>query len=61
MSEVRLRRWPVVITLLGVTLAGATLGGCGTDMSGLTVADFNPLKGPDPFRSSDYNYFYKGR
>ena len=60
MPEIRVRRLPVAITLLGVALAGASLGGCGSDMSGLTVADFNPLKGNDPFRTSDYNYFYKG-
>ena len=60
MSEVRVRHFGIVITLLGVTVLGATLGGCGNTLSELTVADFNPLKGSDPFRASDYNYFYKG-
>ena len=28
-------------------------------MTDISVADFNPLKGSDPLRSADYNYFYK--
>jgi len=40
-------------------LLAAMLGGCGTDLSGFSVADLNPLKGSDPLRAADYNYFYK--
>jgi hypothetical protein len=35
------------------------LGGCSTDVGSLSIADFNPLKGSDPLRTADYNYFYK--
>lgn len=35
------------------------LGGCSSDITNLSVADFNPLKGADPIRSADYNYFYR--
>jgi hypothetical protein len=37
----------------------AMLGGCGTDLTGFSVADLNPLKGSDPLRAADYNYFYR--
>jgi hypothetical protein len=40
-------------------LLAVALGGCSSDISNLSVADFNPLKGSDPLRTSDYNYFYK--
>jgi hypothetical protein len=40
-------------------LLAAMLGGCGTDLTGFSVADLNPLKGNDPLRAADYNYFYK--
>ncbi|MEA2871433.1 MAG: hypothetical protein QOH67_1409 [Hyphomicrobiales bacterium] len=40
-------------------LLAAMLGGCGTDSTGFSVADLNPLKGSDPLRAADYNYFYK--
>ena len=40
-------------------LLAAMLGGCGTDLTGFSVADLNPLKGSDPLRAADYNYFYK--
>jgi len=42
---------PVVLAIM--------LGGCSTDVSSFSIADFNPLKGSDPLRSADYNYFYK--
>jgi hypothetical protein len=45
---------------LALSLLGLTLGGCSTDFSSFSTADLNPFKGNDPFRSSDYNYFYKG-
>jgi hypothetical protein len=45
--------------LLLPALLAAMLGGCGTDLSGFSVADLNPLKGSDPLRAADYNYFYK--
>jgi hypothetical protein len=35
------------------------LGGCSTDLSNFSVADLNPLKGSDPLRAADYNYFYR--
>lgn len=35
------------------------LGGCSSDVGNFSVADLNPLKGADPLRSADYNYFYK--
>lgn len=59
MSEVRVRHLPLAITLLGVTLVGVTLGGCSTDLTSISANDLNPFKGSDPFRASDYNYFYK--
>jgi hypothetical protein len=40
-------------------LLATMLGGCGTDLTGFSVADLNPLKGSDPLRAADYNYFYK--
>jgi hypothetical protein len=46
--------------LLPVAALAMTLGGCASlDMSGFSVAELNPLKGSDPLRSADYNYFYK--
>ena len=35
------------------------LGGCSSDWSSFSVAELNPLKGSDPLRSAEYNYFYK--
>ena len=29
------------------------------DLSGFSVAELNPLKGNDPLRTDEYNYFYK--
>ena len=46
-------RLPFAIALL------VALGGCSADLSTFSVADLNPLKGADPLRASDYNYFYK--
>lgn len=40
-------------------LLAVALGGCSSDIGNLRIADFNPLKGADPLRTSDYNYFYK--
>jgi hypothetical protein len=45
--------------LLLPALLAAVLGGCGTDLTGFSVAALNPLKGDDPLRAADYNYFYK--
>lgn len=45
--------------LLPVAAFVALLGGCSTDLSNFSVADLNPLKGTDPLRSADYNYFYR--
>ena len=46
--------------LLPVALALA-LGACSgvSNLSNFSVTDLNPLKGGDPLRSADYNYFYK--
>lgn len=59
MPEVHVRRLRFAVALLGVALAGVTLGGCSTDLTQISAADLNPFKGSDPLRSSDYNYFYK--
>src|SRR4051794_23880915 len=40
-------------------LLAAALGGCSSDIVNVSIADFNPLKGSDPLRAADYNYFYK--
>lgn len=55
MPDIRIRRSALALSLLGVML-----GGCSTDLSSFSSKDLNPFKGNDPFRSSDYNYFYKG-
>ena len=44
----------VLPVLLAVALAG-----CSSDIANLSIADLNPLKGSDPLRAADYNYFYK--
>ena len=44
--------------LLPAVLA-AMLAGCSADWSNFSVAELNPLKGNDPLRAADYNYFYK--
>lgn len=44
--------------LLPAVLLATALGGC-SNLSGLSVTDFNPLKGDDPLRAADYNYFYR--
>jgi hypothetical protein len=43
---------------LWLAALGFALGGC-SSITDINVADFNPLKGSDPLRSADYNYFYK--
>lgn len=40
-------------------LLAFALAGCSSDWSSFSVAELNPLKGNDPLRSADYNYFYK--
>jgi hypothetical protein len=35
------------------------LGACSSDPNGFSINDLNPLKGNDPLRAADYNYFYK--
>lgn len=46
--------------LLLPALLALALGGCSVaSLDGFSVADLNPLKGNDPLRSADYNYFYK--
>jgi len=42
-----------------VAALAIALGGCSTDLSTFSVADLNPLKGNDPLRAADYNYFYR--
>jgi hypothetical protein len=45
---------------MGAALLGLMLGGCSmSSLDGFSVAELNPLKGDDPFRTSDYNYFYR--
>jgi hypothetical protein len=53
--DIRIRRSALALSLLGLTL-----GGCSTDLGSFSTTDLNPFKGNDPFRASDYNYFYKG-
>jgi hypothetical protein len=48
-----------VLRLLAPAAFAIALGGCSMDLSGFSVAELNPLKGSDPLRSADYNYFYK--
>jgi hypothetical protein len=50
----KFRLLPIAAATLGLAL-----GGCSADLSGFSVADLNPMKGNDPLRSADYNYFYK--
>src|SRR3954466_2973683 len=45
--------------LLLPAVFAVALGGCSTDWSSFSVAELNPLKGSDPLRAADYNYFYK--
>jgi hypothetical protein len=47
------------IRFLMPALLAVALGGCSSGLSEITLADFNPLKGNDPLRSDDYNYFYR--
>src|SRR5947209_20549453 len=47
------------LRLLASALLAAALGGCSTDLSSFSIAELNPLKGSDPLRAADYNYFYK--
>ncbi len=44
--------------LVLIAVLALPLGGC-AGITDVSVADFNPLKGSDPLRSADYNYFYK--
>lgn len=46
-------RFPMLLFL------AMTLGGCSSGLSELSITDFNPLKGKDPLRSADYDYFYR--
>src|SRR2546423_8382375 len=48
-----------ILRLLVSALLAAALGGCSTDLSSFSIAELNPLKGSDPLRAADYNYFYK--
>jgi len=50
--EAKVLRMPMIVAALAVAL-----GACSTDT--LSIADFNPLKGSDPLRAADYNYFYR--
>jgi hypothetical protein len=44
--------------LLPAALLSVALSGC-SSLSGFSVTDLNPLKGDDPLRAADYNYFYR--
>ncbi len=48
-----------ILRLILPAALAAALGGCSTDLSSFSVAELNPLKGSDPLRSADYNYFYR--
>src|SRR5205807_7418997 len=48
-----------ILRLLLLAALAAALGGCSADWSSFSIAELNPLKGSDPLRSADYNYFYK--
>ncbi|TMJ04584.1 MAG: hypothetical protein E6G97_06425 [Alphaproteobacteria bacterium] len=48
-----------ILGLLAPAALAAALGGCSMDLSGFSVAELNPLKGNDPLRSEEYNYFYR--
>ncbi len=53
-------REPHAFRRLAAVAALALLGGCSSlDFSTFSVADLNPLKGNDPLRAADYNYFYR--
>ena len=45
--------------LLAPAALAVALGGCSADFSNFSIAELNPLKGSDPLRAADYNYFYK--
>ena len=49
---------PTTRLLMLIAVLALPLGGCAS-MTDISVADLNPLKGSDPLRSADYNYFYK--
>jgi len=53
------RKFTVARCLLLPALIAAGLGGCSSDIANVSLADFNPLKGNDPLRAAEYNYFYK--
>ena len=44
--------------LVLIAVLALPLGGCAS-VTDFSVASLNPLKGSDPLRSADYNYFYK--
>jgi hypothetical protein len=44
--------------LLPAALLAVALSGC-AKLEGISITDLNPLKGDDPLRSADYNYFYR--
>jgi len=50
---------PETKRLLAPVLLAAMIGGCSADLSSFSITELNPLKGSDPLRSADYNYFYK--
>lgn len=45
--------------LLLPALFAVALGGCSTNITDISLTDFNPLKKSDPLRADDYNYFYR--
>lgn len=54
MPETKISRRLLVPAVLAVAL-----GGCSADLTNFSIAELNPLKGSDPLRAADYNYFYK--
>lgn len=50
---------PRPIPAVIAAMLAVALGACSSDINTLSIADFNPLKGSDPLRTADYNYFYR--
>ena len=48
-----------VLRLFALAAFALALGGCSMDLSGFSIAELNPLKGNDPLRTDEYNYFYR--
>src|SRR5205085_11935596 len=47
------------ISIVVAAMLATALSACSSDINSLSIADLNPLKGSDPLRTADYNYFYR--